>query len=163
MTLQYKEDICTCHGEKRLIVKKILPNKYCQEGNKERLLARKQPRAVGWLTHPAKPLRRVPIKYKPKNTGEYVLYETIWATRPHVSWLSGAELGEELNVMCFSHILSKGAYPGFRLYDKNIILKTPQEHHDWHNILREKLLEKNHDWQKVFDLEQELKEEYHNS
>lgn len=148
--------ICTCHGEERYIVKKILPNKYCNVGNQERLKARKEARESDDTIKPLKPFKR----YK-KPTGEKVLFQTIWDTRKRVSFVSGVSLGDECNVMFMSHILSKGAYPGFRLYEKNIVLKTTQEHHDWHNMPRAKLLEKDSNWQKVFDLELELKKEYY--
>ena len=155
MGLQYKIDICTCHGKERFIVKKILPNKYCHIGNQARLAERKRssesyrtPKALPWNIKP---------------TGEKILFETIWNTRKRVSFVSGASLGDECNVMFMSHILSKGAYPGFRLYEKNIVLKTTQEHYDWHNMPRAKLLEKDSNWQKVFDLELELKTEYYDN
>ncbi len=161
--IQYKNDICTeCDAEDVPIVKKILPHKYCHTCNQARLEERKPKKEVNWASKKKqKPLKRSPIRYKPKTTGEGVFLESIWNTRPHVSWISGKSLGDEYNVMCLFHILGKGAFPGFRLYDKNLILTTPQEHHDWHNMTRDKLLEKDPRWQNVFDLYEELQQEYY--
>lgn len=167
MSLQYKLGFCTeCPAgtSEQPIVKKILPNKYCATCNTERLEARKPKKSINWAQRPRKQLKRSPIKQKPrKPTGELVLFQSIWETRPHVSFVSGVDLGEEMNVSMFSHLLTKAAYPGYRLYDKNIVLKTPQEHFQWHNLPREKLLEKSPNWQKVFDLYDELQHEYYNS
>ena len=68
----------------------------------------------------------------PKPTGEKVLFDVIWATRPHVCEVSG-QIIREANVSCFMHILSKGAYPKFRLFDKNILLVTPEIHNEYDN------------------------------
>jgi len=155
VSLQYKNGTCTkCGKEDVPIVKKILPNKYCHLCNVIRLDT-KRPLKL------RKPLKRSPIKYKPRTTGEGVFLESIWASMPHVSWISQTPLGDEYNTMCMFHVLGKGAYPSFRLYSKNIILTTIQEHWDWHNISRDKLLEKDKRWQGVFDLEAELKAEYY--
>ena len=63
--------------------------------------------------------------------------------------------------MCF-HVLGKGAFPKFRLDDRNLIFTTAQEHEDWHgNNTREDLLKKDAGWQKVFDLYDQLKLEYY--
>jgi len=165
MSLQYKEDICTCHGEKRYIVKKILPNKYCQEGNQERLDARKPKKPVNWAKPRQKPLKRTPLRYKRKATGEGILFESIWNSRPHKSFLTGENLGEDAYAWFFAHVLrkAKGHYPGFKLYDKNIILLTKEQHDLWDGYFRkpEILLKKDPLWQKVFDLERELKEQYY--
>lgn len=161
--IQYKNGTCTeCGAEDVPIVKKILPHKYCFKCNKARLDERKPKKPIFWASNKKqKPLKRTPIRYKPKTTGEGVFLESIWATREHVSWISGTPLGDEYNVMCMFHILSKGAYSGYRLYDKNIILTTPQEHYDWHNMIRDKLLERDSRWQNVFDLYEELQQEYY--
>jgi hypothetical protein len=60
----------------------------------------------------------------------------------------------------FHHVLNKKNYKKFKFYLKNIILLIPQEHMDKHSKDQEQLLKDNPNWQKVFDLEKELKEEY---
>ena len=72
------------------------------------------------------------LKKKPrKATGEKEVFLEIWSERPHISEISGEPLGEEPNVWFFMHILSKKAYPRFRLYKKNIILGTADEHYSY--------------------------------
>jgi hypothetical protein len=62
-------------------------------------------------------------------TGEYALFQAIWAVRPHKSVVSGLPL--HFNVSIFAHVLSKKQFPNYRLTDKNIQLLTPLEHHLW--------------------------------
>jgi len=66
--------------------------------------------------------------YKP--TGELVLFQAIWQSRPHICQVSGEPI-KEFNVYCFMHVLSKKAYPKYRLFDKNILLVTPDIHREY--------------------------------
>ena len=61
----------------------------------------------------------------------------------------------------FAHILAKGQskFPLFKLYEKNIMLMTFEEHDAWDNGSIEKL-KADPRWQKVFQLREELIEEY---
>ena len=93
-------------------------------------------------------------KYIP--TGERALFLEIWNERPHKSEVTGKPI-LRFDVKCFSHLLSKGAYPEYRLFKPNIVLKTVQEHIDWHNLGREDLLKKTDKWQKIFDVQDQLK------
>lgn len=64
-----------------------------------------------------------------KNQSE--MFAHIWETRPHVSEISGNPLvpkGHFKHHWQYAHILSKGAYPEFKLRPDNIILLTPTEH-----------------------------------
>lgn len=70
------------------------------------------------------------LKREHKTTGELALFISIWNTRPHVCVTCDKKLPNFL-IMLFSHILSKGAYPKFRLYDKNIELQCQDCHHEW--------------------------------
>ena len=59
------------------------------------------------------------------------LFEYIWKTRPHVSEISGDPLypkGHSLWHWQFLHVLSKQAYPSFKLNPDNIMLATYGEH-----------------------------------
>lgn len=99
------------------------------------------------------------LKTKKKVTGELELFQAIWAVRKHVSHFSGEQI-QEFAPVHFMHILSKAKnkYPLFKLYPKNIVLGTEDEHHAHHSIARS-------DWDPDFRkeierLEVELKSEY---
>jgi hypothetical protein len=96
--------------------------------------------------------------FKKKPTGEKELFETIWEQRGPYSEISGQYLGE-FNVCYFMHILpkAKNKYPHFKLNPDNIVLGTLQEHFNFDNA-RHKCT--GPEWQKIFDKEAELKEEY---
>ncbi len=71
-------------------------------------------------------------KVMPKPTGELILFKAIWDTRPHICFITGEPI-YEFNVSCFAHILSKGSFPKFRLFDKNIMLVTKDAHYEYDN------------------------------
>ena len=97
-----------------------------------------------------------PISKKRNSTGELILFKEIYEERGPYSQISGEYV--EFNVWCFSHILPKGNYSRFRLDKRNIIIKTPQEHHAWHTETHKlKLLP---EWKWVFELYEQLKIEY---
>lgn len=59
------------------------------------------------------------------------LFTYIWETREHVSEVSGKQLLPRSHYKWhwqFAHILSKGAYPAFKLNPINIMLMLPKEH-----------------------------------
>lgn len=66
----------------------------------------------------------------PKPTGELALFQAIWATRQHICQVSGEPI-KEFDIRCFMHVISKKAYPAYRLFDKNILLVTPDIHHEY--------------------------------
>ena len=72
------------------------------------------------------------IKKRYKPTGEKDLFDHIWETREHVSFLSGRSLDEFAKGIfythMFAHVLAKGQYPKLRLNEENIVLLTPDEH-----------------------------------
>lgn len=109
---------------------------------------------------------------KRKPTGEKVLFDAIWNTRPHVSFISGVKLGKEARVGFFAHVLPKSIYNKFRLCDKNIVLLTEAEHALYDQGSEEKREEYAYlmkerrnvlvDWEKLYSLAEELKQEYKN-
>lgn len=162
MGLQYRKGICICHGEERLIVKRISTDKYCQEGNKARLDAIKEARESNDTTKPKKSRFG-----QTKPTGEKILFESIWNTRKRVSFLDGKPLGDCAYAWNFAHVLrkAKGHYPKFKLYDKNIILLTKRQHELYDENVRnpEFLIAKDVRWKKVFELREQLRNEYNES
>lgn len=92
---------------------------------------------------------------------DHLFFTRLWKERPHFSEVSGQFLGFSLNpakYFVFSHVLSKGAYPAFRHYSKNIVLMTFEEHQLWEFEAHSRL-GKEWDWVKL--LKEELKREYH--
>lgn len=101
-------------------------------------------------------------------------YKRIWASRPHISFLTGESLEtthKSLWLNMFCHVLAKGRamYPKFKHYEKNIILLSPYEH--WlldkgsaedRALYQQRKLEQGIpcDWNKIYELKEELKAEY---
>lgn len=59
------------------------------------------------------------------------MFQWIWDNRERVSEISGLPLlpqGHPKWSWQFAHVLGKGAYPGFKLRQENIMLMLPQEH-----------------------------------
>lgn len=105
-----------------------------------------------------------------KASSERTLFDSIWSTRNRVSFVSGKNL-EKYNALglylnMFAHVLSKAQnkYPKFKLYDRNIVLLTPDEHYllDFGTEdQREKYARENNcSWQELYNLRDYLKEEY---
>lgn len=86
---------------------------------------------------------------------ELLLFQKIFNERPHFCEVTGKRIFE-FNVCCFSHVLAKGAYPKFRLYEKNIVFCLPDKHFEWEFKTR-KTLELS--W--IETLESALKTEYY--
>jgi hypothetical protein len=108
-------------------------------------------------------IKKTPIKRKRKVTGEFALMQAIWNTRPHRSFVSGERILGELKPHYMAHVLSKGAYPAFRLKAENIVILTEREHYAYDCLSREQQEEMVGDWQKLYDLKEKLKKEYYNS
>ncbi len=106
-----------------------------------------------------KPLKRTALKKAYKSTGEKAIFEEILQERGAKSQISGVELAGEFNAFWFSHILGKKAYPSYIKNKRNIILKTPAEHIAWETDKGS--LRSVPRWKWVFELEQQLKEEYY--
>jgi hypothetical protein len=131
------------------------------------------------------PIRRVSLKRLRDNstsgrndptqgeTGELALFDTIWATRPHVSFISDLPISIQphtpLWYSVFAHVLAKGKYPSFRLLDRNIVLLLPKEHALFDQGTKElrsmyRLSCESYgggcDWDKLYELREQLKSEY---
>lgn len=109
-------------------------------------------------------------KERKKPTGEFDLFCEIWDERDRVSFVSGKALHDfretKLFVSCFAHILSKGAFPKFRLNRDNIVLLTPHEHHllDFGSeTMRTNYgIQNNCSWDSLYELKEQLKNDYYN-
>src|SRR4030042_4640277 len=112
-----------------------------------------------------------PYRYKRKSTGEKDLFLGIWEeTEDKVSFITGQDLTQyedtTLFPNLFAHVLNKKNYPKFRLYKKNIVLLTPEEHRLYdQGTMAERLTyaitcTPKCDWSRLFALEIELKIEY---
>ncbi len=88
------------------------------------------------------------------------MFQEIWKERPHKSFINGDEI-KEFDVSCFAHVLSKAQnrFPKFKLYKKCVVLITREQHRMW-DFTPHSELEKLPEWKKMFELEEELKQEY---
>ena len=80
------------------------------------------------------------------------LFEQVWQERAHLSEISGKPLfgkGHPLWHWQFGHVLSKGAYPRYKLNPENIMLMLPEEH------------EKQESFEAFRERKQVLKEKYY--
>lgn len=167
---------CICHNEYRLIVVK---KGYCAEGNYERKQNSKNVRRVHqeeqsednpperWsrgkmdkATKSSSFKTRKPILKPKKGTGEKEVFEEIAEEREWVCFVSGKNL-MELTATQFMHVLPKALnkYPLFKLYKPNIQLATNEVHFKWDHTPRSEL-KKDPRFDKLFELEEKLKEEY---
>lgn len=103
---------------------------------------------------------------------EKELFHKIWDEREHKSFLTGRAItikeGTSFWFSLFAHVLAKGKakYPCFKLYSRNIILLTPEEH----NLLDQGTEEQRQkyalkygcNWSKIYNLRDELKGKYEN-
>ncbi len=108
---------------------------------------------------------------------EVTLFKILWKILPKKSFISGLPLKQFENspyfFNCFAHVLSKSRskYPHFRLYAKNIVLLTPEEHRlfdqgtdaqrkDYSKIISSNSGKIKVDWDKLYRFADELKAEY---
>lgn len=99
---------------------------------------------------------------KKEPTGELPFFRRIVTKRGSKSEISGDDI-PDITVSSMMHVLAKGQnqYPRFKLYEKNILIVTREEHREWDQGSRE-ALRTMPEWNFVFALEEDLKEEYEN-
>jgi hypothetical protein len=103
---------------------------------------------------------RKPV-FKPKEgTGQAEIFEEISEEREWRCFVTDTRL-MELTATQFMHVLPKALnkYPLFKLYKKNIQLATNEVHFKWDHTPRSEL-RKDRRFDKLFALEEELKQEY---
>jgi len=105
------------------------------------------------------PKRKKKKKAKKKSdTRQQDMFKKIWSEREHVSELSGAWLGDEMNAWFFAHILGKQSYPHLKLNEDNIMLVTQSEH--WELDQNTHKAKENPLYKPYFDKAEELKINY---
>lgn len=98
-------------------------------------------------------------KGKSEPTGELALFKQIFIERKGKCQITGEKI--EFHPISFMHILSKGAYPRYRLNKDNIYMVIPDIHLAYDSGSREYLLSL---WPKakiIYELKDELKTAYH--
>ena len=111
-----------------------------------------------------KTLKKVADKNKGENglkkpTGELALFKEIYKKLGGKCQLTGNKI--EFHPNCFMHILSKGAYPRFRLYDRNVFMVEQDAHFLYDNSDKQTLLEQYPNAEIIYEKKEELKIEYY--
>jgi hypothetical protein len=104
-------------------------------------------------------MRRRSEKNKQLVSQEVALGKRLFESRGKRSEISGNPLGYEYDHVFASHVLPKGAYPKFRLYNKNIVLMSFEEHRAWEHYRH--TIKDRPEWAWVFILHEFLLREYY--
>lgn len=118
-----------------------------------------QPKSVTIKKTP-KPLKRVAIKYKPKNSGQVSVFEEIAEERDWICFVTKEPL-RELTATQFMHVLPKALnkYPKYKTYKRNIVLAKDEIHDLWDKAPRSKI-KNDPRFKELFLLEAELIKSY---
>lgn len=150
------ESICSCCGEKTLVVVKKMLCAKCNY-NKKQAEKKKSGKKIA------------KYNYVREATGEGELFEEImkdFGDEPVKCFVCGKRI-TLLMPHNFAHVLPKGKYSSFRLYKPNIVIlchlivadETGQGcHHAWDFRPRSEL--KGEGWERMFELEEELKNKH---
>lgn len=151
------ESICSCCGERTVVVVKKMLCAKCNY-NKKQAAKKKAGKKIGGYT------------YVREATGEGELFEEImkdYGDDPVKCFVCGRRISL-LMPHNFAHVLPKGKYSSFRLYKPNIVIlchlivadETGQGcHNAWDFRPRSEIKDKP-EWQKMFELEEELKNKH---
>ena len=102
----------------------------------------------------------------PKASGQKTLFAQVYVAQNGKCWLTGSKLDiARATATMFPHILSKGAYPKFKLYSKNVRFIAEERFHILYDCNSREDLEKEYPQyldkiQEWYDLKDELKAEY---
>jgi hypothetical protein len=104
-------------------------------------------------------MQRSSIKQKVREpTGELELFKRIFKKRGGKCCITDEVL--QFHVECFAHVLSKGAFPSFRLEEYNIVLVQRKIHRMYDNGSKEDLLAEFPRAAILYELKDALKEKY---
>lgn len=107
----------------------------------------------------SQPKEKKPLSKNRKVTGELALFKEIFLKRGGRCEITGVQL--IFNPSCFIHVLSKGAYPKFRLKEDNIVLADENVHHLYDCSNKEYLLSVYPKAILLYNKKDELKIEYY--
>ena len=108
----------------------------------------------------SQPKLKTGLKQKAKEpTGELKFFKEIFIERNGLCEITGAKI--EFHPISFMHMLSKGAYPKFRLKKENVMMVIPNIHHVYDNGNREYLLHLYPKAKIIYDKKEALKIEYY--
>jgi 5-methylcytosine-specific restriction endonuclease McrA len=85
------------------------------------------------------------------------LFIKIWKERKRECFVCGIPLGIVPRAHFFSHVLSKGAYPSFKLNPENIVLKCIACHEKWETAS----VKDDPNFREFLELKEELKSKYY--
>ena len=112
-----------------------------------------------------KPMKKVSEKNKDKKTGlkkptgELAMFKAIFLELKGKCEITGNTI--EFHPISFAHILSKGAYPSFRLKRSNIIMVMPEIHELYDNASKLHLLSKYPAAEVIYERKEKLIQEYY--
>lgn len=106
-----------------------------------------------------KGLQRSSIKKKaPASTGELDMFKRIYAKRGMRCCFTGERI--QFHVESFMHVLSKGAFPSFRLEELNVLMVVREIHKLYDNEGMTALLKKYPQCEMLYELKEMLKQRY---
>lgn len=108
----------------------------------------------------SQPKLRTGIKQKMREpTGELKVFKEIFVERNGRCCVTGRQI--EFHPISFMHVLSKGAYPKFRLNKENILMVIPEVHNAYDNGSRQYLLSVFPKAGFIYTLKDELRTKYY--
>ena len=110
--------------------KKYKEQKVLEKKKAKDIIKKQKTRIASWviLVNNTKMVSQGKIIRKRKNTGEKELFKKVRDSRPHYCIICKKHI-IEAQARCFAHLLAKGMYQKYRLYEANIALVCSIECH----------------------------------
>lgn len=79
------------------------------------------------------PVKRKPMKKRSDTNDGWLRWaiENVWDKRDHKCEVCGSPLPEPAPIV-FSHLLPRGSYRRYKTDERNVVLKCPEHHQQWH-------------------------------